>query len=88
MLQPIIDFLQQHGTLLVVLGLSHILAETLRALWAKAKVMAGNTPTKVDDFLVHVLDAPITAAISLAESGDVNGAIAKLRAIQATVPKR
>lgn len=74
--------------LLAALGLFHIAASLGRGLWAKLKDGAAKSPTKIDDFLVHIADPPITLALDLLDKGDVEGARKKLEALKSLVPKR
>lgn len=84
----IVKYFLEIAPLLAALGLFHAAAATLRVLWAKLKIAAGESPTKIDDFLVHLADPPLTAALDLLDRGDVDGARKKIEALKSLVPKR
>lgn len=88
MLKPIIDFFVTYAPLFAALGLFHLGAAGARAAWGKIKIAAGASPTKVDDFLIHVADGPITAAIALFDAGDMAGVKQKLDALKSLVPTK
>lgn len=69
--------------ILVALGLFHSAAAMLRSLWAKVQVAAGKTPTKIDDFFVHLANPIIEQAIELVDAGDIEAAKKKLKGLQA-----
>ena len=58
----------------------------LEALNARAKA-AGLSPTKVDDFLVHLMGPAIEDALALIDAGDTDGVKKKLAGLRALVPK-
>ncbi len=74
--------------LLLALGLFHAAASAGRQIWAKVKDGAAASPTKIDDFLVHIADPPITIALDLLDKGDIEGAKQKMQALKDLVPKR
>lgn len=87
-IQPVIDFLVRVAPLLAALGLFHLAAAGARAAWAKTKIAAAGTPTKVDDFLVHIADGPLTIALDLLDRGDLEGARKKIEALKSLVPPK
>jgi hypothetical protein len=87
-LQPVLDFIVKIAPFLAALGLFHVLASGLKLLWIKVQVAAGKTPTKIDDFLVHLLDPAVQEAIRLADAGDVEAVRRKLVGIAALAKGR
>lgn len=81
-MQLIVDFFFRVAPLLAALGLFHMAAASARALWMRVKLKAGSTPTKIDDFLIHVADPPVQAALLLLDAGDIEGAKKKITAIR------
>lgn len=64
------------------LGLNHIAADVLRALWRSFKGHAASTPSKLDDAFVNLFGSRVDRVIELVDAGDLAGAKQRLDQIK------
>lgn len=76
----LLKFLEHVAPVIGALGLWAVIARIGRALWAQIVVAAGKTPTKIDDFIVHLVEPAVEAGLDLVEHGDALAGVAKIRA--------
>lgn len=72
----------------VALGLSHLIADLLRAQWARLKkAVRDDGVTNIFDTLVGVVDPLVLQALDLVDKGDQTGAKKVVDELKAKLPK-